>query len=314
MGNREFSLLSVAVVTMTLTGCARPTTVGAEDMHKLPQDGMLSVRELAARLGLHVADTGRASVELSNAANMVLIFTHTSGRTYVNSVAVGRTGKTTTTRGVVYVRGDLEAAIRPMLRAAPSEQEKPEQKPEPQPLRGRRVVIDPGHGGKDPGAPSCLGYHEKSVNLAVGRDVARRLGTQGAAATLTREGDTFLELGDRAALANRLRADLFVSIHADSCNKPSVRGFTVYVARAASARSRSAARAIASAMTATGLSSRGVQEANFQVLVGTTCPAVLIEMGYLSNTQDAALLRDAAFQGRMAEAITSAISVALGSF
>jgi len=114
---------------------------------------------------------------------------------------------------------------------------------------------------------------------------------------MTRTSDYFVGLEDRAAIANNLRADLFVSIHSDSFPKSTRRGFTVYIARSASSSSRRAASAIVRSMSGTG-----------HVLTGTRGPAVLVEMGYLSNRREAALLRSSSFQNRLAEAVANGIS------
>jgi N-acetylmuramoyl-L-alanine amidase len=124
---------------------------------------------------------------------------------------------------------------------------------------------------------------------------------------MTRTDDYYPELEERAAMANRLNADLFVSIHADSFPKSSRRGYTVYIAKAASSSSRRAARAIVRSMSGTGLNSFGVQTANYTVLTATRGPAVLVEMGYLSNRREAALLRSGSFQNRLAKAIAGGI-------
>jgi N-acetylmuramoyl-L-alanine amidase len=128
---------------------------------------------------------------------------------------------------------------------------------------------------------------------------------------LVRSSDVFVELEDRAIRANRVKPDLFVSVHADSNRKGSVRGYTVFVARKASAASLAAAGALVGALRSTGLQDRGVRRANYRVLVKTTCPAVLVEMGFLSNREEAAMLRSAAFQQRIAAALAEGIRLSL---
>jgi N-acetylmuramoyl-L-alanine amidase len=124
---------------------------------------------------------------------------------------------------------------------------------------------------------------------------------------MTRQEDRYIELESRAAIANRRRADLFVSIHADSIADPSVQGFTVYIAHGASRQSESIARAIERAMKTTGSQSRGIRRRDLRVLVKTTGPAVLIELGYLSNRREARKLQDDAYQNRLAIAIAAGI-------
>lgn len=92
------------------------------------------------------------------------------------------------------------------------------------------VVVDPGHGGKDPGAIGPGGLEEKTVTLRIGRDLARRINAQrGMRAVLTRDRDVFLSLRERLRIARAAKADLFVSIHADSVHDHSVSGSSVYI-------------------------------------------------------------------------------------
>jgi N-acetylmuramoyl-L-alanine amidase len=97
---------------------------------------------------------------------------------------------------------------------------------------GRDVVIavDAGHGGQDPGATGHYGTHEKDVVLAIARSLARRINAEsGMRAVLTRDRDTFVMLRDRIRVARLAKADLFVSVHADSIHDPDVSGSSVYV-------------------------------------------------------------------------------------
>jgi len=91
------------------------------------------------------------------------------------------------------------------------------------------VVIDPGHGGKDPGAMSAHGVEEKTLNLQMAEDLADALREQlGYEVLLTRTDDTFIPLEKRAQLANRYNADLFISIHCNASLSPRLKGFEVY--------------------------------------------------------------------------------------
>ncbi|MFS8608369.1 MAG: N-acetylmuramoyl-L-alanine amidase, partial [Gammaproteobacteria bacterium] len=108
------------------------------------------------------------------------------------------------------------------------------------------VVIDPGHGGEDPGASGKRGVREKDVVLAIAKRLAAELERQpGIRPVLTRDGDYFVSLNDRREIAHRERADLFVSIHADSYRDPSARGATVYVLSEQGASDEVARRAAA---------------------------------------------------------------------
>ena len=172
-------------------------------------------------------------------------------------------------------------------------------------------MIDPGHGGKDPGAIGVNGVFEKDVVLAVALIVRRRLASRNVRVVMTRADDRFIELNRRAEIANEARADLFVSIHADAAPNRRAHGHTLYVAPDASTRSRAAAERLDRRLTRAGIHSRGVRRADFRVLVRTTCPAVLVETGYLSNRWEATRLANADHQRAVAEAIADAVSECL---
>jgi len=280
------------------TGCRGP---GGPAPSVVLEEDTISVEDLASRLGLRVDERTDTFIILKNATNTVLIFTHSDGRFFVNGKPIGPVGKIRKAGGTVFVSATLAARIRPHLGAGTA----------PPPVVTRPptgvVVIDPGHGGKDPGTISVHGVQEKRINLQVATKVASILSRRGVSVTLTRRDDRFIELEDRADVANRRRADLFVSLHGDSAPDRSAQGFTLYIARAASPESYSAARAIGRAMTGAGLEDRGIRRADYRVLVHTRGPAVLVEMGYLSNAWEASRLQDNAFQNRLAAAIANGI-------
>jgi len=302
------SIILPVLASFAIAGCQQPqVTTPGEGLLVTPEK-TISVHQLAERLGLKVTDIANTHVTLKNPSNTVLIFTYSGGQVYVNTRAIGETGRTERVGGSVYVLeslvGRISAAMGGAVRPTPRTEY-------PAKLTGC-VVIDAGHGGDDPGATSCTGYYEKTVNLSVARKTASLLRQRGLRVIMTREGDEFIELEERAAIANRNNAKLFVSIHSNSTERSSARGFTIYEARSASRSSRQAAEAIARAMAKTGLDNTGVREADYKVLIYTEGPAVLVELGYLSNYQEAALLKDSSFQDRLAEAIAKGISDFLG--
>lgn len=173
------------------------------------------------------------------------------------------------------------------------------------------VVLDAGHGAKDSGAVGVTGKYEKNFNLAIVLKAAALLKKENNIdVVLTRSDDTFLELKDRAAMANNLKADLFISVHANSSGSSAASGTETYYQREAS-------KALANVMhkylvQATGLSDRGVRYGNFHVIRETKMPAVLLEVGYLSNKKDEALLFTDALQNKVAASIVSGIKEYLG--
>ena len=91
-----------------------------------------------------------------------------------------------------------------------------------------RIVVDPGHGGKDPGAIGPKGEKEKDITLAVSMELAMRLHEQGFEVFLTRKGDTFIPLEERTAFANKMKAGLFISVHVNANDKASLQGVETY--------------------------------------------------------------------------------------
>jgi len=303
--------LVVLVLGLALAGCEEPAQQQLPKLGEVPSAKGISAYELARQLGLSVAQVDETFIKLKNDSNMVMIFTYTDARFYVNGKDCGSVGKIEKVGSTAYLEPSLATRIRPCLITgqAPSKVLTDTRRPA---ANLGTIVIDPGHGGKDPGAPSALGFREKAINLAVARELASILDQRGFHAVLTRDRDVFLELEDRAAVANRSNADLFVSIHADSSESRSRNGFTVYTARGAGSQSRWAARAIVDAMTRTGLDSNGIREADYRVLVKTDCPAVLVEIGYLSNYWEAGRLRDPTMQRRLAQAIADGVVRSMG--
>ncbi|MBP2298867.1 N-acetylmuramoyl-L-alanine amidase family protein [Azospirillum picis] len=114
--------------------------------------------------------------------------------------------------------------------AALAAQRRPDRKPESPANARRLVMLDPGHGGNDPGAIGTRGTFEKDVTLDIARETARALADRhGVAARMTRQDDRFLALDERVALAREAGADLFVSIHADSAPTADARGLSAYI-------------------------------------------------------------------------------------
>ncbi|ASA22858.1 N-acetylmuramoyl-L-alanine amidase family protein [Paenibacillus donghaensis] len=174
----------------------------------------------------------------------------------------------------------------------------------------KQVVLDAGHGAKDSGAVGVTGKYEKNVNLAIVLKAAALLKQENNIdVVLTRSDDTFLELKERAAIANNLQADLFISVHSNSGSTAASGTETYY--------QRESSKAFAAVMhkylvQATGLSDRGVRYGNFHVIRETKMPAVLLEIGYLSNKKDEALLFTEELQNKVAASMVKGIKEYLG--
>lgn len=223
--------------------------------------------------------------------------------------------------------------------------------PTPAPTSGHKpiIVIDPGHGGADPGAVGANGLLEKNITLAMARDLKRHLEATGRYRVfLTRERDVFIRLQQRVAIARQRNADLFISLHADSINRAGVRGASVYTLSdtASDAETEKLAARENRADMISGLDLRHEDEdvanilvnltmrdtmnqsrffanttvetlrrdgvrllenphrfAGFAVLKAADIPSVLIELGYMSNAQDSALLSRQDYRDRLARAL-----------
>ena len=207
-------------------------------------------------------------------------------------------------------------------------------------------MLDPGHGGSNPGASGVTGLHEKQLSLVLANRVAERLRARGVAVQLTRTTDRTLTLRQRVAIADRVPADLFVSIHANASPTRAQRGYETYVVTARgldvdgrALRSdtttprpgvdpeialvlddveRGAAQWEAAELAARmqralrdrrgGDGDRGVRQDAHHVLLGATMPAVLVEVGFLDHPVEGRQLADPAVQAQLADAITEAIA------
>lgn len=194
-------------------------------------------------------------------------------------------------------------------------------------LQGKTILLDPGHGGVDPGAVNrSIGVEEKAVNLAVAQRVGELLTAKGANVLITRNSDrlpapeavleaeteldtTHADLEYRTRLANELGVDAFVSIHHNSGSwnaKGTETYYTDYTLNGL--QSQNLAKLVQQRLVAaTGLLNRGAKNYDFYVTRNTDAPAVLIELNFLSNPEEGQLAMDPAFQQKEAEAIVKAL-------
>ncbi len=176
--------------------------------------------------------------------------------------------------------------------------------------RGRyRVVIDPGHGGPDPGAVGIGGLRETDVVLDVSLQVAQLLQARGVSVSLTRTSEVDVDLPPRVALANSIGAHVFVSLHANalSMDRPDVNGVeTFYFEGGSSQRLASIIQARLMAVSP-GTPDRGARPGRFYVIRRTTMPSALAEMGFVTGSLDAPRLADPNFRRRLAQAVAAAI-------
>ncbi len=212
----------------------------------------------------------------------------------------------------------------------------------------RTIVVDAGHGGTDEGAHGPDGTLEKNVTLGVARRLRAALEARlGARVILTRTGDTVVPIDERAAVANNNKADLFISLHANSSRSVARRGAEVFYLSIDEygAEAREVAEREAPLLSVVGggsreidivewemaqarhvdrsarlaelvedelrqrvpMSPRAIQQAPFRVLVGANMPAVLVEMGFISNPDQERQLTAAAFQNEVVDAVIAAV-------
>lgn len=215
-----------------------------------------------------------------------------------------------------------------------------------------KVVIDPGHGGKDPGAVGLYGIKEKDITLDIANKLKAYLEAEGIRVVLTRQRDEFFSLWRRTNLANNSDAAFFVSIHANSFRKSAVNGFEVFLlsdavddtARAVAAAENSvlnyekssfpdknrstdletilwdleysenriesqelAEKVLTSVKSKLNVNNRGIKGANFYVLKGIRMPGILVEVGFLSNRNEAKKLKSPDYRFTLVKAIADGI-------
>ena len=214
-------------------------------------------------------------------------------------------------------RADAESIVAPLLQSRRA-------------LKGQGcslVVLDPGHGGSDPGTVSSRRIDEKRLVLDITKRVKRKLNASNVAVRMTRSRDTTLSLQDRPKRAARWGGDVFVSIHANSASSTAC-GIETFVMPAAgfpsTASSKPESRSYKGnkhdavntllaglvqhgALAHTGATDRGVKRARFAVLRDAPCPAALVEVGFLSNQKEAAQLTTVAYRDAVAQGIAHGI-------
>jgi N-acetylmuramoyl-L-alanine amidase len=268
----------------------------------------ISDSKQAYRVVVNGADATRVSAVVPGAFR-----TTVNGQSVVQVGVFREQGKATALQQTLS-RNNLQAMILPMpANEVPSKQPtlppSPSSNPNPLPVpkSGITVVIDPGHGGGDPGAVGIGGLQEKEVTLAVSQQVVALLKQKGVNAVLTRSNDQEIELEPRVQFAEQAKANVFVSIHANSfdANRTDVNGIETYYY---SGSGQSLARTIqTNLLQELGARDRGVKQANFYVIKYTDMPAALVEIGFVTGAEDAARLASATGRSKIAQAIVRAI-------
>ena len=216
-------------------------------------------------------------------------------------------------------------------------------------LTAKTIVIDPGHGGKDPGALGRGALQEKGIVLSISEKLREILTAKGYTVLMTRDTNRFIPLKKRTEFATRYKADLFLSIHANGSETPRANGIETYyldvtstdsaaekiaarenidsgysiqeletllqglIRESKSEDSKRLAQSVQQALVqSTGAVDRGVKHARFVVLIGTKVPAILIETGFVSNPTEGQKLATSAYQQKIATAIAQGVDRFLG--
>lgn len=170
------------------------------------------------------------------------------------------------------------------------------------------IILDPGHGGFDPGAIGPSGLEEKDVNLAITLLAAEILQREGYNVMLTRKDDRFISLKERVEMANRMEALLFVSIHANSANTTYSEGIETFIAPNKVASSQLLANALQrNLLKELKRNDRGIKQEDFYVIKYTDMPAALVEVAFISNPHEESLLSSNLFREKAARAIAQGI-------
>lgn len=277
----------------------------------------VTVAELARGLELTVKNSTPTMAELQGGPNSVMIYAGLNPRVFVNGKVLDNVGKIVEGKSGQPLQLSVDWAdaiarqLQPFVSAGGAAKPHVPRLPGTGPIIGN-VMVDPGHGGRQPGAISVYRQEEKTVTLAVGTAVASYLEAGRVRATLTRTTDQTILPQDRAILANRARPDLFLCIHADAKGGPGAslaRGYTILVPQRTSPESRAVAAAINARLAPLCPSGRGVHtdSRGIHVLKDTTCPSVLVELGFLTNPYEASLLADPGYQDKLAQAVAQGV-------
>jgi N-acetylmuramoyl-L-alanine amidase len=280
-----------------------------------------SVRQLGLRDSPRQGSDGRLSERYVSRAGISLYAEYSKEFILVDGVKVMLDDAVGAQRGhLTLSKRDYDKVFVPLFWDAPK-------------APARRIVLDPGHGGKDTGKVNGTHkYTEKAATLDTAARLKILLEKQGFEVVFTRTKDVFLDLDDRAAMATSLKADLFISLHynAGPAGDTTADGIETYCLTPAGQRSTNAGKAKSTTaaepgnrfdtanmalawgiqrrlVKSTGAEDRGVRRARFAVLRTLSCPGVLIEGGFMSSRKEGALIADAAYRQKIAEAVSGGI-------
>ena len=252
----------------------------------------VSLNDIARFYGMsmNMERNGRITLTLRN-AKIVMTLNKRYGS--LNGIAVTYLYAPAILGGRPYISElDFSKVIEPVMRNATLSKRKV-----------RTIMIDPGHGGKDNGAPGANRVWEKHLTLAMSLRLRDALRAKGFNVIMTRANDRYPSLEDRVNMREKTKADLFISIHCNASVQKAINGIETYALTPAGAPSSGDSRANFTRnyrlayeiqrqlVWKTKANDRGVRHARFYVIKNVSCPAVLIETGYLSNAREGSQLQ-----------------------
>ena len=255
---------------------------------------------------------GKKRTTLSKGKTKVVLYPR-SDQFHINGIRIDLLSPTLTQDGKHYIsRKDYQFSLVPLFK--PETLKKHEVK---------LIVIDPGHGGKETGCQTKKNK-EKDVNMVYSKDVVAALKKMGYKVIMTRNDDSYVSLIGRAKFTQKMKGDIFVSIHQNYFSREGAEGFEVFAMAPCNTpknrykkpspgnihnlNNKALAYAIQKrAIPATKAYDRGVKHARFSVLRNNSCPAVLIECGFLSNHKEEKKLTSAKYRAKIVKAIAEGI-------
>lgn len=310
----------LALMAALLGAVAAPDVRAADYTARIREQRYVRLTEWARWQGLDVRWTRHDDTLRLSKSNVRLDFTVDSREAGFNGVQLWLVLPAATRNGDVYLSQlDIDTTLKPLLSPPRNDRGK----------KVRVVCLDAGHGGKDPGNRAG-GRQEKDYALRLTLEVSEQFRKAGFKVVLTRGADRFLELSERAAIARRGGADVFLSLHFNGSGSTEARGTEVYALTPAGAASTNARGEGANAgafpgnrsdeknlllayqlqqslVSQLGSQDRGVRRARFEVLREATMPAALVEAGFLSHPAEGGQIATAEYRRHVARAMVTGV-------
>ncbi|WP_110928480.1 N-acetylmuramoyl-L-alanine amidase [Bacillus massiliglaciei] len=174
-------------------------------------------------------------------------------------------------------------------------------------LQGKTVILDAGHGGRDSGAVGVYNK-EKDLTLRTAKKLESKLKASGVKVIMTRSGDTYPNLSERVAVSKKYKADVFISIHNNSSTAKSAKGIDTFYWNTYADERELAGLIQKNVIRETGLTNRGIKPGNFHVIRQNEIPAILVELGYISNPIEERTIASNTFQNKAATGIYNGLN------